>query len=119
MSSKDVVHHGSCHCGAVKWTLHAPEILECIKCNCSICRKKSNDHYIVTKDRFTLLQGEEQLTTYTFNTHQAKHRFCSICGVQSFYMPRSNPDCIGTLSPNLVSKFAKSDEIRPFEGVYL
>ncbi|PIO61116.1 hypothetical protein TELCIR_17369, partial [Teladorsagia circumcincta] len=39
-------------------------------------------------------QGEEYLTTYTFNTHRAKHKFCSICGVQSFYVPRSNPDSI-------------------------
>jgi hypothetical protein len=28
-----------------------------------------------------------------FNTKQAKHLFCSICGVQSFYKPRSHPDC--------------------------
>ena len=38
------------------------------------------------------LQGAEHLTLYTFNTHQAKHTFCKICGVQSFYTPRSNPD---------------------------
>ena len=38
------------------------------------------------------LQGEEFLTCYTYNTHQAKHMFCRVCGVQSFYTPRSNPD---------------------------
>ena len=41
---------------------------------------------------FCFVQGEEHLTCYTFNTHQAKHTFCSKCGVQSFYTPRSNPD---------------------------
>ena len=41
---------------------------------------------------FCSIQGEEHLTCYTFNTHQAKHTFCSKCGVQSFYTPRSNPD---------------------------
>ena len=35
------------------------------------------------------------MTTYTFNTHRAQHTFCKICGVQSFYTPRSNPDGIG------------------------
>ncbi|KAK6754876.1 hypothetical protein RB195_013697 [Necator americanus] len=107
---------GSCHCGAVKWTVRAPEVLECIKCNCSICKKKSNDHYIVTKERFTLLQGEENLVTYTFNTHQAKHRFCGICGVQSFYVPRSNPDCIGVMPHCIDSPTVKELRFSTFNG---
>ena len=44
---------------------------------------------------FPMSQGEEDLTTYTFNTHAAKHTFCKICGVQSFYTPRSNPNGYG------------------------
>ena len=44
---------------------------------------------------FFMSQGEEDLTTYTFNTHAAKHTFCKICGVQSFYTPRSNPNGYG------------------------
>lgn len=27
----------------------------------------------------------------TFNTHKAKHLFCSVCGICSFYRPRSHP----------------------------
>lgn len=42
-----------------------------------------------------VFQGSEDITTYTFNTHTAKHTFCKICGVQSFYTPRSNPDGFG------------------------
>lgn len=39
------------------------------------------------------------ITTYTYNTHTAKHTFCSLCGVCSFYCPRSNPAGVGiTLS---------------------
>jgi hypothetical protein len=37
------------------------------------------------------------LTSYEFNTKQAKHIFCKICGVQSFYQPRSNPDGYGIM----------------------
>lgn len=43
------------------------------------------------------LQGQDDLTYYTFNTHQAKHLFCNTCGVQSFYRPRSNPDGYGVM----------------------
>lgn len=53
---------------------------------------KANDHVIVPHKRFRLLGGEGHLTAYTFNTHRAKHMFCKVCGVQSFYQPRSNPD---------------------------
>jgi hypothetical protein len=49
-------------------------------------------HLIIPKSKFTLLQGEESLTTYSFNTGVAKHRFCKICGIKAFYIPRSNPD---------------------------
>ena len=39
-----------------------------------------------------LLRGSEILTTYQFNTRTAKHLFCSVCGIKSFYVPRSHPD---------------------------
>ena len=58
---------------------------------------KQNHHFIVPKEKFELLSGEGigKLTTYTFHTKQAKHTFCSKCGVQSFYIPRSNQNGYG------------------------
>lgn len=41
-----------------------------------------------------MLGGENNLTTYTFNTGAAKHTFCKTCGVKAFYSPRSHPDGI-------------------------
>jgi hypothetical protein len=49
-------------------------------------------HLIVPKERFKLLSGKRKLTNYTFETGAAKHLFCSVCGVKSFYVPRSHPD---------------------------
>jgi len=90
-------YKGSCHCGKVSFEVQAPEIIECVKCNCTICEKKQNIHFIVPKSKFKLLSGEDYLTTYTFCTHVAKHMFCRVCGVQSFYCPRSNPDGVGIM----------------------
>jgi len=85
-------YKGSCHCGAVQFEIEAPETLECQDCNCSICSKSRYLHLIIPQSKFNLIQGENSLTTYTFDTGQAKHKFCKICGIKSFYIPRSNPD---------------------------
>jgi len=83
---------GGCHCGAVAFEVQAPDEIEIVDCNCSICTMTGFLHLIVPKSRFRLLKGEDRLTTYTFNTGAAKHLFCSVCGIKSFYVPRSHPD---------------------------
>ena len=83
---------GGCHCGAVRFEVLVPDEIEVQACNCSICRMSGYLHLIVPRSRFRLLTDKEQLTTYTFNTNTAKHVFCPICGIKSFYVPRSHPD---------------------------
>lgn len=87
-----VRHVGGCHCGRVQFEVKAPAKMVALECNCSICTKSGYLHLIVPKTRFRLLQGAEFLTTYAFNTGVAKHLFCRVCGIKSFYVPRSNPD---------------------------
>ena len=87
-----ITHRGGCHCGRVRFEVLAPPRLEVIDCDCSMCSKSGYLHLIVPKERFKLLSGAEVLTTYEFNTRTAKHLFCSICGVKSFYVPRSHPE---------------------------
>jgi hypothetical protein len=65
---------------------------EIVDCNCSICTKKGFLHLIVPRERFELLAGRDDLTTYRFNTGVAQHTFCSQCGIYAFYVPRSDPD---------------------------
>ena len=111
-----VTYSGGCHCGAVRFTV-AVDKHEASDCNCSICKKKGFLHLIVPPERFTLLSGEDVLTTYTFNTGTAKHTFCRICGIHSFYRPRSHPDQfdvnVRCLDSDAVSQF----QILPFDGV--
>ena len=89
-----VIHRGACHCGAVRFEVDASARIGALECNCSICRMSGFLHLIVPAARFRLLAGAECLTEYTFNTGVAKHRFCRVCGIKPFYVPRSNPDGI-------------------------
>lgn len=116
MDATLVIYSGGCHCGAVRFRV-AVDKYEAYDCNCSICKKKGFLHLIVPPERFTLLCGEDVLTTYTFNTGTAKHTFCRICGIHSFYRPRSHPDQfdvnVRCLDSDAVSQF----QILPFDGV--
>jgi hypothetical protein len=85
-------HRGGCHCGRVRFEVLAPARIRVNECNCSICSKTGYLHLVVPKERFTLLSGADVLTEYRFNTGQARHLFCSVCGIKSFYVPRSHPD---------------------------
>ncbi|TNE57243.1 MAG: GFA family protein [Alphaproteobacteria bacterium] len=84
-------HKGGCHCGAVTYEVKGPRKLMAVSRNCSICRMSGFLHYIVEKDQFTLLTGEDNLTEYRFGSGAARHLFCKTCGIKSFYFPRSHP----------------------------
>ncbi len=108
-------YQGGCHCGAVRFEVNADDNVTVERCNCSICTKSGYLHLIVPARDFKLLSGKDKLTLYQFNSGVAKHYFCSICGVKSFYIPRSNPDgvdvnfnCIEPPKPNV--------QIEEFDG---
>ena len=83
---------GGCHCGAVRFEAEVPAEVEVLDCNCSICAMTGFRHLIVPHSDFRLLAGEGALTHYRFGTGAADHLFCSVCGVKSFYQPRSHPE---------------------------
>lgn len=104
---------GGCHCGAVRFgaDLPAPPV-PALDCNCSICRRTGFLHIIVPNERFTLASGEDKLTRYRFGTGAAEHLFCSICGIKSFYQPRSHPEawsvnahCLDTMVELSIERF--------------
>lgn len=110
-----MIYKGGCHCGAIRFEVNAPEDLEVDECNCSICTKSGYLHLIVPKSKFCLLHGEDDLTSYAFNTGVAKHLFCRICGIKSFYIPRSNPDGYAVNARCLETK-PRSLTVVPFDG---
>ena len=84
---------GGCHCRAVRFTARLPDPpVPALDCNCSVCSMTRFLHIIVPLADFALLGGREALTSYRFGSGAAEHLFCSVCGVKSFYQPRSHPD---------------------------
>ena len=111
-----ITHSGGCHCGRVRFEVVAPKRLTVSDCNCSMCSKAGYLHLIVTADRFKLLSGSEVLSTYTFNTNTARHLFCSVCGVKSFYVPRSHPDGISVNARCIDSQTIEELTVIPLNG---
>ena len=83
---------GGCHCGRVKYEIKIPEKILVNRCSCSICQKSGYLHLIVPANRFKLICGEGDLLEYRFHTGVARHLFCRVCGIKSFYVPRSHPE---------------------------
>ncbi|KAJ7249206.1 Mss4-like protein [Mycena haematopus] len=85
------VYHGSCHCGAVGYTLLSPDKITTAKdCNCSICaRDAALWIYPLTTD--VTFKGLDSLGEYTFGHRTTYHGFCTVCGVsirERFIAPR-------------------------------
>ena len=107
---------GGCHCGLVRFEVVIPEELTVHRCNCSICKKSGYLHLIVTANRFSLLSGEDSLVEYRFHTGVARHLFCGICGIKSFYVPRSHPESF-SVNLNCVDLPVEIDvTIKGFDG---
>ena len=111
-----VTHAGGCHCARVRYRVVAPADLVVSECNCSICAKSGFLALIVPAERFKLLTGSEHLRTYSFNTGTAKHRFCVVCGIKSFYVPRSHPDGISVNVRCLDEGTLEGVDLTAFDG---
>lgn len=76
-------YKGSCHCGNVAFEVEG-EIADVMSCNCSICQRKGSLLWFVPRDKMQLLTTEDSASTYTFNKHVIKHRFCPTCGIHPY-----------------------------------
>ncbi len=89
-------HPASCHCGAVVFELDLPEgIVDPRRCDCSLCRRKGAIMASVPLSGIRIIQGEDTLTLYQFNTKIAKHFFCSKCGIYTHHQRRSKSELYG------------------------
>lgn len=101
--------NGRCHCGAVRFTVKLLEGLSAPRrCNCSLCRMRGAVVVSALLDDLHFTAGEETLSLYQFNTKQARHYFCSKCGIYTHHQRRSNPT---QLSVNV----ACLEDVSPFD----
>lgn len=107
---------GGCHCGAVQFNAWIDPTQRLLDCNCSLCAMTGHLHMMAKHQDFTLIRGRDRLNSYRFNTQQAEHLFCSVCGIKSFYQPRSHPDS-WSINARCVDGFdKKSWQIDHFDG---
>jgi hypothetical protein len=99
--------NGACHCGSVKFTVTLETGLNSARrCTCSYCRMRGAVAVSALLADIHFIQGEGALTLYQFNSGEAKHYFCSKCGIYTHHKRRSNPHqfginvaCLEGLSP--------------------
>lgn len=78
-----MIYHGSCHCGRIAFEVEG-EIDGALSCNCSICSRKGALLWFVPRERLQLHTPEEAASSYSFNRHVIRHRFCPECGIHPY-----------------------------------
>ena len=107
MQEGATVRSGRCHCGAVRLEATLSDGFATIRrCNCSFCRMRGAIAVSAEMGGVRILEGEDALTSYRFNTGTVQHFFCSRCEIYTHHQRRSNPNqhgvnvtCLDGVSP--------------------
>jgi hypothetical protein len=78
-----MLYKGSCHCGRIAFQVEGA-LAGAMSCNCSLCQRKGSLMWFVPREQVQLLTSDDEASTYTFNKHVIKHRFCPHCGVHPY-----------------------------------
>ena len=86
-------YQGTCHCGAVTFSIKAGEITDGMRCDCSICRRKGAvlSSFTLPPEHIEIDADKDALAIYKFGTQTATHYFCRICGIFTFVETRLIP----------------------------
>ncbi|HMQ58616.1 MAG TPA: GFA family protein [Rhizobiaceae bacterium] len=78
-------HKGTCHCGAVQFTVSG-NLRDVIYCHCTQCRKQTGHFYAATNAAMdeVAISGADSITWYAASPH-ALRGFCKSCGSALFW----------------------------------
>ena len=114
------LYHGGCQCGAVRFSAEL-SLEQPVICNCSRCRRLGSVLVFAPVAGFTVAavaasvgwglcsqfvaslleeSGAAELSDYLFNKQVIRHRFCRICGIESFSEGRM-PDGTAMVAVNV------------------
>lgn len=108
MSDTTSIHHGSCLCEAVKYTVGAdPSLL--YLCHCRNCQKASgsafNANCFFPRSAFDVVHGKDSLTVFRFDgtgSGSVQHRHaCGVCGSPLFILPEAKPEIVVVFASTL------------------
>lgn len=77
-------HHGSCHCGAVRFEADVDLSEGVSMCNCSTCQKIGYPGVHGKPADLRVLAGEATLACYEFGAKIGQRLFCTTCGAHPF-----------------------------------
>jgi len=87
---------GSCHCGGVKFQIDTDQPLgPCFRCNCSLCSRKGAVMGAAPRASLQVTEGAALLSKYQWNTMEAEHFFCSLCGIYTHHFMRGETQTAG------------------------
>ncbi len=87
---------GACHCGAVRFRVRLANGFDTLRsCSCSYCRMRGAIAVSARTGDIEIVEGEDNLTLYQFNTRTAQHYFCRTCGIYTHHRRRSDPTMLG------------------------
>jgi hypothetical protein len=76
-------YKGSCHCGRIAFEVEGT-IDSGMACNCSMCQRRGSLLWFVPVEKLRLLTPDANASSYLFNKHVIKHRFCAVCGIHAY-----------------------------------
>ena len=87
---------GSCHCGGVRFEVDTDQpLVPYFRCNCSLCSRKGAVMGAAPRSALAIVTGQDLISTYAWNTHEAQHYFCKVCGIYTHHVMRGQTHTVG------------------------
>jgi len=119
-------HNGSCHCGAVRYSVDIDLAKGTLRCNCSLCRKTRAWFAFAPAGNFRLDTGADKLTAYRWTPEGKEqpnltYHSCANCGVRT-HAEGQGPDgptvAIQVATINGLNRDLLVDGIRYVDGLH-